>query len=89
ASIRRLANRVADIVPLTVEALTTLEPTDIALAGVPESIDDVDASRRRLTVACPGCAKPLRFGAATLGKKVSCKQCRHEFQLDWGEPAAS
>jgi tellurite resistance protein len=88
ASIRRLANRVADIVPLTVEALTTLEPADIAFTGVPETAFDVEASERRLTVTCPGCSKPVRFGAATLGKKVSCKQCRHEFQLDWGELAA-
>jgi len=89
ASIRRLANRVAAIAPLTVEVLTTLMEDDIVFADVPQTIyDGFKASSRRLTVACPGCAQPVRFAPDVLCRKVSCKRCQHEFQLEWGELAA-
>ena len=90
SSIRRLANRVAAIAPLTVEVLTTLTEEDIVFPDVPQAVyDSLKHVSRRLTIACPGCAQPVRFAPDVLGRKVSCKRCQHEFQLDWGELVAS
>ncbi len=87
SSIRRLANRVAAIAPLTVAVLTPLMEDDIVFADVPQAAYDGVKASRRLTIACPGCSQPVRFAPDVLGHKVSCKRCQHEFQLDWGELA--
>jgi hypothetical protein len=86
-AIRRLANRVADIVPLTKELLTRLEPSDIVLANVPESAIGLDATRDLyVSVVCPGCEHPSKFKAANLGRRVQCKRCQLHFRAEWGEP---
>ena len=88
-AIRRLANRIADIVPVTAELLTKIEPDDIHFPDVPERVfEQLDDPVRRLTIACPGCDRGIRFRAAVLGRRVKCKQCQHAFQLDWGELAS-
>ncbi|MEX2560718.1 MAG: AAA family ATPase [Pirellulales bacterium] len=89
ASIRRLANRIASIAPLTTELLTRLEAQDIALADVPAEVFGEDQLRsRRLSTECPGCAEQVRFGPHVLARRARCKKCGHEFQLDWGELTA-
>lgn len=88
-AIRRLANRIADIVPITAELLTTLEPADILFPEALEgACEDLDNSARRLSTACVGCGRRVRFRPAMLGQRVKCKECQHDFQLDWGELAA-
>lgn len=90
AAIRRLANRIAEIAPLTVELLTTLEPADIALADVPgEAFTELARTSRRLSIDCPGCRQPARFSPALLGQNVKCRRCRHKFQVDWAELVAT
>lgn len=85
-AIRRLANRIADIVPVTAELLTRIEPDDIYFPDVPECVfEQLDDPARRLTIACPGCDRRVRFRAAILGRRVKCKRCHRAFQLDWGE----
>jgi len=84
-AIRRLANRVADIAPLTAELLTTIEPADIVMPDVPESTYArlMDPAVRVATV-CPGCGEKVRSQSAWLGRRVQCKHCGHGFRLDWG-----
>lgn len=85
-AIRRLANRIADVAPLTAELLTTIEPADIVLADVPGHVyASVDDAALRIVTACPGCGKILRCQTSFLGRPVKCKHCAHGFQLDWGE----
>jgi hypothetical protein len=87
AAIRRLANRIASIAPLTPELLTVIEPADIVMADVPDAAwRDLDDGTRRLSVECPGCKRSSRFRAALLGRAVKCKPCGHQFVADWGEP---
>jgi SpoVK/Ycf46/Vps4 family AAA+-type ATPase len=88
-AIRRLADRIADIAPLTKELLTRLEPADIALAGVPESAINAEAaSQLQLAVTCTGCGKPSRIRAQHLGRRVKCRKCGTSFDAEWGEPAS-
>jgi hypothetical protein len=89
AAIRRLSNRIAEIVPLTAELLTVLAPGDIAFADAPEAaFARLDDASRRLSIACPGCLHVVRFKPEFLGQRVKCKHCEHGFQLDWGDLAA-
>ena len=73
-AIRRLANRVADIVPLTKELLTQLEPDDVVLPDVPEAA--VSARRARdlyVKVVCPGCHHASKLKATQLGRRASAR----------------
>ncbi len=86
-AIRRLANRVADVVPLTKDLLTRLEPADIAFLEVPDTAIDAAAGRRlRLNVACTGCGQASRLQSAHLGRRVQCQKCQVQFTADWGTP---
>jgi hypothetical protein len=85
-SVRRLANRLAEVRPLTRELLTTLQPEDVILQGVPETAWGAlvrDAVQFR--AACPGCGGVSRVQAVHLGRTVSCRRCGHDFTASWGE----
>ncbi|QDU30043.1 Stage V sporulation protein K [Anatilimnocola aggregata] len=86
-SIRRLANRVASIAPMTKELLTTFEAADIAVQEVPESALTIDASKPpRLRIACPHCSATVKTFATWLGQIVRCPKCEGRFVAEWGEP---
>jgi AAA+ superfamily predicted ATPase len=86
-AIRRLANRIASIAPLTKEILTRIEPDDLHFAAIPpEQLDKTAGSALRIMVECPGCRQQTRTGAEVLARKVRCKSCQHEFRAEWGEP---
>jgi hypothetical protein len=86
-AIRRLANRIAGIVPVTKELLTLLDAADIELPDVPAAVLICAAdSRQRFLVACPGCGGKSRIPASYLGLLVKCKSCSHRFTAEWGEP---
>jgi hypothetical protein len=85
--IRRLANRIADIAPLTKDLLTRLEPTDIAFVDVPEAELGAEAlDKLRLTVACTGCGQVSKLKPEHLGRRVQCNKCQVKFTAEWGEP---
>ena len=86
-AIRRLANRIAGVVPVTRELLTVLDAADIELPSVPaEVLELADNARQRFLVTCPGCGGKSRIPANYLGLLVKCKTCQHRFTADWGEP---
>lgn len=86
-SIRRLANRVAGIAPLTKELLTTFEAEDIALADVPDSAVQYPAEKPpRLRLKCPACAAPVKAPITYLAQTVRCPKCEARFTAQWGEP---
>jgi AAA+ superfamily predicted ATPase/tellurite resistance protein len=85
-AIRRLANRIADVAPLTAKLLTHIEPADIVLPEAPESVyHGLDGGTVRISAVCPGCGETLRCQASFLARRVRCKRCSHDFQLDWGD----
>ena len=85
-AIGRLANRIASIAPLTRELLTTFQPQDIIMDGVPEAAwSDLNSDSRRFRLSCPGCKQPITLRQAHLGKRLQCKKCSNKFAADWGE----
>jgi hypothetical protein len=86
-SVRRLANRLAGIKPLTRELLTTLQAEDLVLDDVPAAVwGALDADALRIALSCPGCQQAIQLSQKYLGRKVQCRRCGHEFEADWGEP---
>jgi hypothetical protein len=85
-SLRRLANRLAAVTPLTRELLTTLEPADVWMDRVPESAwQDAEAKATPFRMTCPSCAAICVLAGQSLARKVVCPQCRHTFLADWAE----
>ncbi|HVS39011.1 MAG TPA: hypothetical protein VMS17_25860, partial [Gemmataceae bacterium] len=85
-SVRRLASRLADVVPLTRALLTTLQPEDLVLEGVPETVwRCLDGDGYFFHLPCPSCGRSCRLRQTYLGCKVQCPGCKHEFEADWGE----
>jgi hypothetical protein len=85
-SLRRLANRLADVSPLTRELLTTLEPEDVVMEAVPASAwEPLLTEGFGFRFTCPSCAACSRLPGQHLGRKVACRRCGHEFTADWGE----
>jgi len=87
-AIGRLANRITGVLPLTRELLTTLEPGDVEMEGVPAAVwDDLGDEARSFRLECPGCRHSSRFPQKFLGLKVQCRRCQACFDADWGEVA--
>jgi hypothetical protein len=84
-SVRRLANRLAGVSPLTRELLTTLQPEDLVLEGVPESAwSGPEAEARQFRVSCPECGHSSKAPVRHLGRQLAC-HCGHEFTAPWGD----
>jgi SpoVK/Ycf46/Vps4 family AAA+-type ATPase len=89
-SVRRLANRLATIHPLTRELLTTLQPEDIVMEKVPEEVwSEGKTAQRFFRVACPSCRNVSRLAQQHLGRKVQCPRCSQDFAAEWGEVLAA
>jgi AAA+ superfamily predicted ATPase len=85
-AIGRLANRIAGIAPITRELLTTFQPDDIAMAGVPQEIwDSLNGDSLRFSLSCTGCKHMMTLRGEHLGARIQCKRCSHVFRADWGE----
>jgi hypothetical protein len=84
-SVRRLANRLAGVTPLTRELLTTLQPEDLVLEGVPEAAWAGPAvEARQFRVSCPQCGHASKAPVRHLGRLLACR-CGHEFTAPWGD----
>ena len=85
-AVGRLANRITSVMPLTRELLTTLEPADIDMEGVPATVwQSLAATARTVRIPCPGCRHGGRLSLDQLGQQVECPHCGQHFEADWGE----
>ena len=84
-AIRRLANRVADIVPITKELLTRLEPEDIDFPDIPAEVIAEFDPQPRFRTRCPECGQSARVRGDYLGCRVQCNACQRAFVAEWGE----
>jgi hypothetical protein len=86
-AIGRLAKRIAGLAPLTRELLTTLQPEDVILEGVADSVwSDLDSTAHGFHAPCPRCGHDCRIPANLLGQTVQCRHCQGEaFAVDWAE----
>jgi Holliday junction resolvasome RuvABC ATP-dependent DNA helicase subunit len=88
-SIRRMANRIADVAELTHEQLMRLEADDVQFDNAPADALSLaaDDANCRFRVPCPGCGHECKSRGSFLGRKVRCRKCQHEFLAEWGEVA--
>jgi adenylate kinase family enzyme len=85
-SVRRMADRIAGIVPLTQELMTKLTASDIMLPGVEgKQIDSWLKQPHTLRTSCSKCGKRLRLSGSALGRTVKCPTCNHHFPAPWAD----
>ena len=86
-AVRRLANRVASVTPVTRELLTVFTPEDVAFAELPEDISAcLQDQELRFRIDCTECRETYLLRADQLGRRVRCPRCQTSQQADWGEP---
>jgi SpoVK/Ycf46/Vps4 family AAA+-type ATPase len=84
-SVRRLANRLAELSEVTRELLTTLGPDDIEVSGIdPAHLKALADLPGKVRVECQGVAQVI--DDRLLGTEVECEACGERFVADWGEP---
>jgi hypothetical protein len=87
-SIRRLANRLATVSPLTRELLTTLQLEDIVMENIPPAAwQELEGRQREFLADCGECGLTVRVSSEQLGGYVGCPGCKQFFLADWGEPS--
>lgn len=85
-SVRKMADRIAGVVPLTQELMTRLTAADIAIPGT--SVNDIEGWLKQphtLRTSCPKCGKRLRLSGTALGRTVKCPACAHHFHSPWAD----
>ncbi len=86
-TVRRLANRIANEVPVTRELLTCFQAEDIAFRDVPaEQWKLLETGTVRYVVICPKCQRSAKVKGQHLGKTFRCPKCHEPFVADWGMP---
>ena len=86
-SVRRLANRLANMNEVNRELLTTLQPEDIEVAGLTqEHLDSLATEPGHVRVHCDHCDEPQVIDDQLLATEIQCTSCEAMFEADWGEP---
>ncbi len=86
-SVRRLANRLAEVSDVTHELLTTLEAEDIEVAGIMQAhLAAMADTEGHVRVKCDECDEAEVVDDALLGTDVNCNHCEKTFAAEWGEP---
>lgn len=85
-SVRKLADRVADIFPLTPDLLTVLKGEDIAIPQLESNqLAALLQQPHTLRVPCSKCKKRLRMEGRLLGSRLRCPACETEFVANWAD----
>ncbi len=82
-AIRRLANRIVGVAPLTTELLTVLEPGDIHFDQLPQDLEAETPENIVLKLKCPNCESPCSLQGNFLGMQMTCPGCKHSFIAGW------
>jgi hypothetical protein len=86
-SVKKLANRLADMNEVSRELLTTLQPEDIELAGVaPSFLAELTQETINVRVTCPHTNKTMVIDDHQLGTEIKSEHCDKTFFADWGSP---
>ena len=84
-TIRRQANRIAEIAELSIEQLSTLLPEDVEFEDAPpEALAPLADENLRFHIECPKCDHGKDVPQKFLGEKVRCPKCNEEFAAAWG-----
>lgn len=83
-SVRRLADRIAEVSQLTESLLTCLTASDISLPGIGQSeFDSLVSAKHELRLECEGCNRKVRIRPGSLGGRVRCGKCKHVQTASW------
>ena len=84
--VRRLADRVADVFPITPELLTRLEPEDVSIPGLDSNaMNKLLNASHTLRVTCTKCKKRLKTEGRLLGCQIRCPNCKTQFLCPWAD----
>ncbi|TWU42822.1 AAA family ATPase [Novipirellula artificiosorum] len=85
-TVRRLADRIAEVAQLTESLLTVLVESDICVPRVSgEELDALASQPHTLRIRCSGCQRLVRIQPGSLGMQVRCKKCEQVQLADWAE----
>jgi len=85
-SVRRLADRIADVNQLTESLLTTLIASDIYFPELnAKNLDRLMAAEHVLRVKCIGCKCNVRIQPESLGRRIKCGKCSQVQQVVWAD----
>ncbi len=83
-TVRRLADRVAEVSELTEALLTVLIPSDISIPGISNhKLTQLVAAPHRLKIVCNGCRRKVVIQPTSLGLRVKCTKCSHVQTASW------
>lgn len=83
-TVRKLADRVAEIPELTEALLTSLTERDITIPRVPKrELDKLLAQPHQLKIVCDGCRRKVLVQPSSLGRRVKCTKCDHVQVASW------
>lgn len=86
-AIRRLANRIAGLAPVTKELLTTIQAEDVEIDELSADYwQPLESGEVQFTIRCEGCGESTEVPPKYLGRKVRCKRCKTKFVAAWGDP---
>ncbi len=85
-TVRRLADRIADVSVLTETLLTSLTPADIYVPGISDDqLDELVSAPHQLRILCEGCQRNVKIEPDSLGLRVKCGKCQHIQLADWAD----
>ncbi|MEL7265521.1 MAG: AAA family ATPase, partial [Planctomycetota bacterium] len=85
-SIRRMANRLAEMKDVDHDTLTTLQPEDIEIVGItPQQLDTMCSEERKITVQCTACGAPAIITCDQLLQAQNCAECEEQYTPQWGD----
>ena len=83
-TVRRLADRVAEISELSESLLTSLTAADITIPRVDRrKLDKLVAAPHQLKIVCDGCRRKVVIQPSSLGRRVKCTKCDHVQVASW------
>lgn len=83
-SVRKLADRVVGITPLSESLLTSLTEQDISVPGLPSAkIERLASQPHELRIQCEGCKRKVRIQPTSLGGRVKCRKCGEVQIVGW------
>ena len=89
-TVRRLADRIAEVSVLTETLLTNLTSDDISVPEVSSAqLDTIVASPHQLRIVCDGCKRKVKIEPDSLGLRVKCGKCDHIQLADWADVKAT
>lgn len=83
-SVRRLADRIAEVTQLSESLLTSLTAEDISFPGIsPSKFAELLSQPQTFRVICEGCGRRIRIPPTSLGMPIKCTKCDHIQSHDW------